>query len=503
MRGVSYVVFPEVEPVVREPFPHNRERMSRLARFSDVFNAIGRDATSYDYIDGASAEQLESWSSVWAEKPRLLHEICIDGTYADLSLEGMYADDNPIKRTGLFSEVRRVLTEKGIVDRWPVYFTNSCAWVAQNRKFAFEKARACESVAGFDFLGDINTHWHTFGYSVGMMDEFYRLKPCETVKNVLRYNSPTVLIADFGTDFVFEAGIVRPTEIRVSNYGGDRPDERLELTLAEADGGKVVWQEVVGTVGARAGALTKLGRFDVRFPEGDRPCKYLLTVTLGEGAQQVENVWETFAFPRPADVDVSVRTVTDISREDLLAAMRNGERLVLLGTGPFKTSPMSYSNGRAGRCGGNFATVIDSEHPVFMRFPHAGFCDWRFRRLMDGARVVQLEADVPFAPIVDVASAVKCPIRQAAMFEYRVGEGRLLVCSFCFRKTDPAAAYLRSGILDYASSDGFEPKTSISVEALASLIDHPVIEASGNPNRAANPGDPSGYVRALGDHVQP
>jgi hypothetical protein len=40
------------------------------------------------------------------------------------------------------------------------------------RKHCFEKLRAADRVAGYDFLGDINTHWHTFGYSVGMMDEF-------------------------------------------------------------------------------------------------------------------------------------------------------------------------------------------------------------------------------------------------------------------------------------------------------------------------------------------
>ena len=56
-------------------------------------------------------------------------------------------------------------------------------------------------VAGFDFLGDINTHWHTFGYSVGMMDEFYRLKPGETVENVLRYNSAAVVLSDLGSEY--------------------------------------------------------------------------------------------------------------------------------------------------------------------------------------------------------------------------------------------------------------------------------------------------------------
>ncbi len=502
LRGVTYFLSHETDPLVAQPFLHNRERAERLAKYSDLFNSVSLETTSYNYVDGRSDEFLESVASVWCGKPRLLHELCIDGTYADLLLEARYPEDNPIRRTGLFSEVRRVLTEKGLVGNWGVYFTNSCHWVALTRKFCFEKARSCETVAGFDFLGDINSHWHTFGYSVGMMDEFCRLKPGESVARVRRYNSPAVLLADFATEFVFEAGTVRKTKLRLSNYAGAIAEAELTVRLVEDQSGRELWRATRQFPTIANGCIAELGEFAVELPQWERPGKCRLEATLTSAAVTLDNCWDLYVFPQVGEPEgAGVRVVTDIARDELLAAMRRGERVALLGAGPFKTSPMSANTGRAGRCSGNFATVI-RHHPALGDFPHEGFCGWQFRQLMNKAKAVQLEAAVPFAPIVDVASAVKCPIRQAALFEYQVGEGRLLVCSFNFRATDPAARYLKSQLVRYLASAALAPAPAISVAELQALIDHPAVKTTANPNRAANPGDPSGWVRVR-DHIQP
>jgi hypothetical protein len=115
---------------------------------------------------------------------------------------------------------------------------------------------------------------------------------------------------------------------------------------------------------------------------------------------------------------------------------------------------------------------------------------------MEGGRTVQLEAGVPFDPVIDVASSVKFPIRQSTLFEYRVGEGRLLVCSFAFRSGDPAAMWLRSRLVDYAESEEFDPKDSLTVAQLRAVIAAPLLSGTRNPNRARNPSDPASNVRA-------
>jgi hypothetical protein len=176
--------------------------------------------------------------------------------------------------------------------------------------------------------------------------------------------------------------------------------------------------------------------------------------------------------------------------------------VVLFGAGPFRSLPVSYTIGRAGRCSGNYATVIKKGHPALEGLPHAGFCGWQFRRLMQGGAAVQLEADVPFDPVIDIASSVKRVIRQALLFEYRIGKGRLLVCSFKFGEHDPAAKWLRVRLVEYAASGRFEPALSLTPAQLHAVVTAPLLTGARDRNRARNPHDPASSVRA-GRFAQP
>jgi len=531
MRGVEYFLVEGKDPTVPKPFPHNAERMSRIAQFCDMFTSYQLGLTSYESLNEGTSADLDLWGDAYCGKPRTSHEICIDSSYVDFGLEKMYPPDSPILKAGVFSEPRRVLEEKGLLGRADAYFRNSCEWMRRIRKFTFEKLRAADRVAGYDFLGDINTHWHTFGYSVGMMDEFYRLKPGETAGDVLRYNSAAVLLSDLGSDFNVMAGEKKRVKVSISNYEGDAKDAMLRVELiasrkelsfnaearsrplrvgathgeatkpskASAESGReCVWSGEKKAGDVVNGGIAVIGEFEVSIPKSDMPMKYLLRAKFSSKAVVAENEWEIYAFPkvaqRPTPGDVMV--VEDIGEDELVAALANGSRVLLLGAGPFKSLPTTYRIGMAGRTSGNFATIVKTGHPALEGLPHDGFCGWQFRRLMEGGRAVQLEAGVPFDPIVDVASSVKLPIRQAAMFEYRVGEGRLLVCSFSFQNGDPAAAWLRSRLVDYVSGDAFSPVQSLTPGQLRAVVNAPLVSGGRDANRARNPNDPSSDVRA-------
>ena len=504
MRGVEYILVNGKDDISVKPFRHNPNRMKRLAGFCDLFTSYQLGAVSYNSLNGPSAETLDAWGDAYLGRPRLSHEICIDGSYADLSLESLYPKGSSILATGLFSGIRSNLERRGLLSRADIYHRNSCEWMWRIRKFTFEKMRSSRRTAGYDFLGDVNTHWHTFGYFVGMMDEFLRLKPGETVENVLRYNSAAVVLSNLGSDFNVIAGTRKCVKFSISNYADNAKDATVRISLVDLETENEAWgtENKIGDV--PCGDIADLGEFDVPFPASEKPKKYLLRAKFCCGSVKAANEWEIYSFP---DIGTTfqpsrARVFRGISLDDLLAAMERGERVLLLGTGPFKSLPTTYRIGLAGRCSGNYATVIKAGHPALAGMPHEGFCGWQFRRLMEGGRALQLEADVPFDPIVDVASSEKCPIRQAALFEYRVGEGRLLVCSFAFKDSDPAAVWLKRRLIEYADSDKFEPNERLTVAQLRAVSEAPLRTGEANSNKARNPNDPSSLVRA-GANAEP
>jgi len=122
--------------------------------------------------------------------------------------------------------------------------------------------------------------------------------------------------------------------------------------------------------------------------------------------------------------------------------------------------------------------------------PHDGFCGWEFAKMLEGGNAICFETDeVPFNPVIEVVSTHKYAIRQAALFEFNVGNGRLLVCSFDFKENDPAAIWFKNKLISYAQSDKFEPQDTISTAQLRSLINAKVKKAAANTNLAFNPND--------------
>ena len=109
---------------------------------------------------------------------------------------------------------------------------------------------------------------------------------------------------------------------------------------------------------------------------------------------------------------------------------------------------------------------------------------------MEDGKAVCFETDcVPFNPIIEVVSSHKFVIRQAALFEIKVGDGKLIVCGFNFEDGEPASNWFKHQICSYAMSNEFNPCNEITIEQLIEFANTKVRKAAANTNFAFNAND--------------
>ena len=489
MRGIEYH-FTDADGTTDIPFRYNPARLGNVGKYCDVYNSYSNALTSYSSASGTQ-KVLDERNAVYG-KPLLSHEISIHGTWIDLSLEERYRGTR-IGDTEFMSSVRRHLAEKGLLERSNLYYRNSCAWQQILRKHCFETVRRCKTFAGYDFLGDIDTHWHTFGYCVGMMNEFYELKPGETVENVRRYNSDTVLLADLPGSVNYSAGETAEIPVLVSHYGREIPKASLHLRITGE--GRVLYRKELRLGEIPRGEVTELYKIAFRMPKCDKPMALTLTAQLSGGDTDCENRWELYVFPKNAAPkaktlkEKNVLVTGNCGGTALWNALCEGKNVILFGTGPFASAEVNWQIALAGRTNGHLATVI-ADHPLTEDFPHNGYCGRQFEHLMYGSRSVVLDVKgQPHEPILDIASAYKNAQKEAMLAEYRAGRGRLLICTLSLPETDPAARWLKNRILEYAAGEDFEPAQELSETQFAALCRVSPVKTAKNANEAMNKND--------------
>ena len=490
LRGFEYAFRPEDDKdMLYEPFKHNPRRFKIANEFVDVYNSYTLNRNSYASLN-CNPEEVDSWSDVYG-KPRLAHEISISGTFTDLSIKDRYKGTR-IGKTEMFSSLERHLSQEGVIDRVPLYFKNSSEWQRRVRKYCFETTRTSKKLAGYDFLGPIDTHWHTFGYDVGMMNEFYELKPGETVRNVLMYNSPSILVTDLGLNVNFECGNRVDFTVSCAHYEDDDLQNAV-LSVKLLEDGRVIDRKTFNIEKVICGEVQKLADCYFDLPESDKPHAYKIYATLDGGSTFVENEWEVYSFPRTETPQLNDNVVMingDTGLEEIKTYLKEGKDVVLIGEKtPFVANVTQFQIALAGRTSGNLATVIN-EHPITRDLPHEGFCSWQFRQMIEqGSAICFANNQMDFDPIIEIVAAHKCFVKQAAMFEFRALGGRMFISSFVFKDTDPCANWIKNRILEYVNSAEFDPKIEYSEAEFDSFVYGEIARAEANTNFAINPND--------------
>jgi len=148
----------------------------------------------------------------------------------------------------------------------------------------------------------------------------------------------------------------------------------------------------------------------------------------------------------------------------------------------------------------------DSKGHAFDFFPTAPYFDWRWGPLLSNVRAINLDNLPPrLAPVVSAIDDWNRNYKLGVIFECAVGDGKLLVSAIDISKendVNPVARQLRYSILNYMSTDCFQPNVPVTPGEMRSLLFDTrimsklgaVAQLDGAPAGAAIDGDPNTFM---------
>ena len=114
--------------------------------------------------------------------------------------------------------------------------------------------------------------------------------------------------------------------------------------------------------------------------------------------------------------------------------------------------------------------LCDPKHPAFTEFPTEFHSNWQWWEPITHSRTMVLDKlPATLRPTIQIIDKFDTCRRLGLLFEARVGEGRLAVCSIDL-ETDlpkrPVTCQLKRSLYNYLASDRFQPQCEIEPGAL-------------------------------------
>ncbi|MGO9260924.1 MAG: sugar-binding domain-containing protein [Bryobacteraceae bacterium] len=308
---------------------------------------------------------------------------------------------------------------------------------------------------------------------VGLLDSFWDSKGILTPEEFRRFCGPTVPLLRM-KKFVWTAGEAFTARAEVAHYGHQPlPNAAAQWSVSD-DAGRVWHSGKFPPITLPVGSVTALGDIHVPLDSVTQAAHWRISVQIA--GTEFRNDWDAWVYPKPSaappPAGVLVKTALDAEAR---AALGEGRKVVLLVPPqqkgetllPMRFLPVFWSNGYFSNQPGTMGILCDPQHPALAEFPTFAHQSWQYWELTEGSHAFILDkAPLGFRPIVQVIDDFHRNHRLGAVIEAAVGKGKLLAVSFDLSTAldqRPVARQLLRSLLDYAASDRFVPRQTLSL----------------------------------------
>jgi hypothetical protein len=413
--------------------------------------------------------------------------------------------DEIAKYTGLMlprnlEVFRDRLSKAGMLDQWKDFFHASGALAVLCYKEDIETALRTPGFGGFQILDLADCHVQGTAL-VGILDAFNDSKGLITPDDWRQFCSSTVPLLRFAK-YTWSTAETFAADVQVAHHGAvDLRNAVLAWKLKNRAGQAVQSGEMPPT-SIPQGNTAKLGSVSFPLKNLKTPARYDLELLIR--GTTARNRWPIWVFDPSVDTQppagVRIARNLDSAAQQKLA---DGDTVLLLpdikdldpvlemaGTfvdGQFQSDFWNYSmfqkicqDLEMKPSPGTLGLLIDPHHSALARFPSESHTNWQWWHLIKNSRAVALDGtSVSYRPIVQVIDNVSRNHKLGIVFEFRVGQGRLLVCTADLLKLQdlPEAAQLLRSLLAYAGSAEFQPAAAIDLTTLKSILGIGVVHA--------------------------
>ena len=122
---------------------------------------------------------------------------------------------------------------------------------------------------------------------------------------------------------------------------------------------------------------------------------------------------------------------------------------------------------------GTLGILCDPNHPAFAGFPTEFHTNWQWFHLLRNSRSMIIDAmPTGYKPLVQVIDNCERAHKLAAIFEAKVGPGKLLVCSIDLPtlQAKPEARQLLHSLLQYMNSEQFAPAVAVDDAVIQRIL---------------------------------
>ncbi|MFT3783379.1 MAG: discoidin domain-containing protein [Nibricoccus sp.] len=407
-------------------------------------------------------------------RPIIAHEVGQHSIFPNFAEMKKYTG---IVRPANFEIVRDALAAKGMLPLAPKFFEATGRQSLLLYKEEIEQDLRTPGLAGFQLL-DLQDYPGQGTALVGILDPLWESKGLIAEEKFREFCDVTVPLLRMKKRTYF-ANEPFNASVEVSHFGATALPQtavRWKITderSREIAGGLLPAKKI------ETGGLTPFGTFGAKFEKANSPAK--LTVTLELEGANGRNSWEIWVYPNvePVTAPSGVLVAKQWDAETA-AALARGEKVILFPQGTFagwkkgSFKPVFWSPVWFKSDPGTMSILCDPKHPALAKFPTEFYANWQWWDLMNRSGTFVLnEAPANFEPIVRVIDNFSRNDRLGNVWEAKVGQGRLLVCSI--NLTDdlerrPAATQLLRSLYSYVGSSEFTPKQSLPPEVLNKIF---------------------------------